>query len=109
MPLGVVHGPATFQGYINSVLYENLDLFCIAYLNDILIYSEDIKNHIHDVRKILERLFKYGLFVKLEKCVFGVSKISFLGFILTTEDIKMDLSRVSTMKNWLLPKSFRDI
>ena len=109
MPFGVVNGPATFQDYINSVLRKYLDLFCIAYLDDILIYSEDIKSHGNDVRKVLEHLLKYGLFVKLEKCVFGVAEISFLGFLLTTEWVKMDPTRVSTIKNWPLPKSFRDI
>lgn len=43
MPFGVVNGPATFQGYINSILREYLDLFYIAYWDDILIYSKDIK------------------------------------------------------------------
>ena len=109
IPFGVVNGPATFQGYINSVLREYLDLFCFAYLDDILIYSEDIKSHSNDVRKVLERVLKHGLFVKLEKCVFGVAKISFLGFILTTEGVKMDPTWVLTIKEWPLPKSFRDI
>lgn len=88
---------------------EYLDLFCIAHLDDILIYSEDIKSHTHDVRKALERLLKHGLFVKLEKCVFGVSEIGFLGFILPTEGVKVDPLRVSTIMDWPLPKSFRDI
>ena len=109
MPFGVVNGPTTFQGYINSVLCKYLNLFFIAYLDDILIYLEDIKSHNNNVRKILERLLKHRLFVKLEKCVFGVAEISFLGFIFTTEGVKMDPTRVSTIKEWPLPKSFRDI
>ena len=42
IPFGVVNGPGTFQSYINLVLRKYLDLFCIAYLDDILIYSKDI-------------------------------------------------------------------
>ena len=109
MPFGIVNGPTTFQGYINLVLCEYLDLFCIAYLNDILIYLEDIKSHSNDVRKILERLLKHGLFVKLEKCIFRVAEISFLRFILTIEGVKLDPTRVLIIKEWPLPKSFRDI
>lgn len=90
MPFGVVNDPATFQGYINSVLRKYLYLFCITYLDDILIYLEDIKSHTYNVKKVLKRLLKYRLFVKLDKCVFGVSEISFLGFILTTEGVKID-------------------
>lgn len=70
MPFGVVNGPATFQGYINSVLREYLDRFCIAYLDDILIYSVDPSQHTNDVRAVLKRLLKHGLFVKLENVYF---------------------------------------
>ncbi len=86
-----------------------MDLISIAYLDDILIYSQNAKTYTQDVIKVLERLLKHGLFVKLEKCVFGVSKISFLGFILTTEGVKMDPSRVLTIEEWPVTKSFRDI
>lgn len=68
-----------------------LNLFCIAYLNNILIYLEDIKSHTYNIKKVLKYLLKYKLFVKLEKCVFEVSKISFLDFILITKGVKMDL------------------
>ena len=84
-------------------------MFCIAYLDDILIYSQNTKIYPQDVRKVLERLLKHGLFVKLEKYVFGVSEISFLGSVLTIECVKMDLSQVSTIEEWPMPKSFCDI
>ncbi len=109
MPFGVVNGPATFQGYINSVLREYLDRLCIAYLDDILIYSVDPAQHTNDVRAVLKRLLKHGLFVKLEKCVFRVKEISFLGFLLTTEGVKMEPSRVSTIAEWPEPTTFREI
>lgn len=70
---------------------------------------ENIKTHIYNVRKILKCLLKYGLFMKLEKCVFGVLEISFLSFILIIKGIKIDFLQVSMIKNWLLPKSFCDI
>ena len=109
MPFEVVNGQATFQGYINSVLREYLDILCIAYLNDILIYSVDPSKHIEAVRQVLKSLLKHGLFVKLEKYVFSVTEISFLGFILTTEGVKMEPSRVSTISEWPEPASHREI
>ncbi len=75
MPFGIVNGPATFQGYINSVLREYLDRLCISYLNDILVYSLDLMQHTNDVRAVLKRLLKHGLFLKLEKCVFRMEEI----------------------------------
>ncbi len=85
MPFGVVNGPATFQGYINSVLQEYLDRLCIAYWDDILIYSLDFSQYTNDVQAVLKRPLKYRLFVKLEKYVFSLEEISFLGFLLITK------------------------
>ncbi len=109
MPFGVVNGPATFQGYINLVFREYLDILYIAYLDDILIYSVNPFKHTEAVRQVLKRLLKNGLFVKLEKCMFNVTEISFLGFILITEGVKMELSRKSTISEWPEPTSHRDI
>lgn len=109
MPFGVVNDPATFQGYINSVLREYLDILCIAYLVDILIYSVDPSKHTEAVRQVLKRLLKHSLFVKLEKCVFSVTEIYFLGFILTTEGVKMEPSRLSTISEWPEPTTHREI
>lgn len=109
MLFGVVNSSATFQGYINSVLHDYLNLFCIAYLNNILIYLENVKSHTKNVRKVLEYLLKHGLFIKLEKYVFSVLELSFLGFIFTTKGVKIDLGRVATTEKWPLPRSFRDI
>ncbi len=45
MPFGLVNGSAQFQGYINSTLREYLDIFVLAYIDDILIYSDDEAEH----------------------------------------------------------------
>lgn len=108
MPFGVVNSPATFQEYINSVLREYLDRLCIAYLDDIFIYSVDPAQHTNDVQAVLKRLLKHGLFVKLEKCVYHVKEISFLGFLLTTEEVKIQPNRVSTIAEWPEPTTFRE-
>ena len=50
MPFGLANAPATFQGYINYILRDYLDVFCIAYLDDILIYSSDPAEHTRHVR-----------------------------------------------------------
>jgi hypothetical protein len=81
MPFGLTGAPATFQRFINDTLREYLDQFCSAYLDDILIYSKTKEEHKIHVRKVLERLRKAGLFAKLSKCEFFVTKTKFLGLI----------------------------
>jgi hypothetical protein len=57
----LTNGPATYQRYINDVLFDYLDEFCTAYLDDILIYSDDELKHQVHVKKVLERLQNAGL------------------------------------------------
>jgi hypothetical protein len=61
LPFGLCNGPATFQWYMNDVLIDYLNKFCIAYLNDILIYSKDPLEHTKQVHKVLSRLQEAGL------------------------------------------------
>ncbi len=60
----------------------------------------------YKVREVLKQLLKYGLFVKMEKCLFHVEEISFVEFLLTTEGGNMGLSRVSTIAEWPAPTNF---
>ena len=85
MPFGLTNAPATFPVYINDALRPFLDRFCTAYLDDILIYSENEEQHIEHVKQILEALTKAGLQVKPQKCEFHTNNIEYLGFIITTE------------------------
>ena len=53
LPFGLTNGPSTYQRYMNDVLFEYLDDFCTAYLDDILIYSENVAEHEIHVKKVL--------------------------------------------------------
>ena len=69
MPFGLTNAPASFQGYINKILAEKLDIFVIVYLDDILIYTDDDGDgHVSAVRWVLEQLRKFSLFANLKKC-----------------------------------------
>jgi uncharacterized membrane protein YukC len=84
---GLVNAPAAFQGYINNVLREHLDQFCIAYLDDIVVYSNLLEEHQEHVRLVLAKLREARLYLKLSKCKFEVQRISFVGFIVTLEGV----------------------
>jgi len=96
---GLTNGPATYQRYMNDVLFDYLDDFCTAYLDDIIIYSEDPLEHECHVRKVLERLRKAGLQVDIKKSEFKVTRTKFLGFIVSTNGIEVDLKKVAVVKN----------
>ena len=71
MLFGLSNASASFQGYVNKILAEKLDVFVIVYLDNILIYTEDAgQGHVEDVRWVLGELRKHGLFTNLKKCHF---------------------------------------
>ena len=78
MPFGLTNAPASFQHLINDTLREFLDVFCTAYLDDILIYSDTLKEHKAHVTSILRKLESAGLYLKPEKCEFHTQKVKYL-------------------------------
>jgi Reverse transcriptase (RNA-dependent DNA polymerase) len=70
MPFSLTNTPATFQSYINDALRGLLDEICVAYMDDILIFSTLHEEHADHVRQVLQRLREYSLYTKLSKCEF---------------------------------------
>jgi hypothetical protein len=109
MPFGLCNAPGTFQGYINEAVREYLDLFCTAYIDDILVYSESEKEHTEHVLKVLRRLKERNLQLDIDKCEFDVKEVKYLGLIITTEGIRMDPEKVAVIRDWQTPKSAKDV
>lgn len=102
-PFGLCGAPATFQRYINDVLYDILNDYTTAYLDDILIYSSDVKEHTAHVREVLQRLAKAGLQIDLAKCEFCVTRTKYLGLIITPGGIEMDPEKIKAIADWEPP------
>ena len=109
MPFGLTNAPASFQALINDTLREYLDHFVIVYLDDILVFRNSQEEHEQHVKMVLDKLRSAGLYVKAEKCKFHVREVEFLGFRVGTSGITMDPSKISTVQNWPIPTSIRDI
>ena len=90
MPFGLVNAPVMFQEYINRVLHDCQDVTCLAYLDNILIFSEDEAEHTEHVREVLCCLSKAGLYLNLEKCKFWTKWVGFVGYIVTPGGIAME-------------------
>ena len=109
MPFGLCNAPSTFQAFINDTLREHLDVFCSAYLDDILVYSNTKEEHIDHVRKVLDKLKRAGLYLDINKCQFHVTEVKYLGLIITTEGLKMDPKKIDTIVNWKTPRCVKDV
>ncbi|KAK3547882.1 hypothetical protein QTP70_000339 [Hemibagrus guttatus] len=90
MPFGLTNAPAVFQALINGVFQDLLGKGVIAYIDDILVYSSSMEEHVRMVREVLFRLQQHHLYVKLEKCEFHRSTVTFLGK-LTSAEVNYDV------------------
>jgi hypothetical protein len=109
MLFGLTNTPAIFQAYINKILKSLLDITCVAYLNDIYIYSDSIEKYAKHVRKILDCLKKARLYVKFFKCEFDKKEIAFLKYVIGVYEIRINDVKIKTIFNWFTLKSFKDI
>ncbi len=105
MPFGLSNSPAVFQAHVNDVLRDMVDQFIYVYLDDILIFSSSLQEHVQHVRRVLQRLLENGLFVKAEKCAFHAQSVPFLGFIVSPEGVRMDPDKVKAVVSWSTPDS----
>jgi len=97
MPFGLTNALAIFQSFINHVFWEFLNIFCIVYIDNILIFSDSKKKHTRHLRAILKKLAKAGLFIKEEKCNFFTTSTFFLSFIVSPKGLSIDSTKVATI------------
>ncbi len=109
MSFDLINISVIFQIYINKILTELLNNFCVVYLNDILIFFIEKTDHVDHVKQILKRLRKFKLYASLKKCEFFITKVNFLEFIIFIESISMNSSRINIIKTWLRSKMYWEI
>lgn len=109
MPEGLTNAPAAFQRFVNSVFADMLDICVIVYLDDILIYSEDLASHKKHVREVLLRLCKHRLYAKPEKCAFHTTSVEYLGYLLSPDGLTMSSEKIQAIVNWPEPRKVKDI
>lgn len=108
MPFGLSNAPSIFQELM-SVVLEGLSHFAIAYLDDILIFSETVEGHLHHIQVVFDRLRQHGLKLKLKKCGFLQSETNYLGFVIDSSGIKPDPKKVESIKSIPAPTCVREV
>ena len=94
MPFGLTNAPVAFQQFMNDIFSDLLDVCVMIYLDDVLIYSNNMSKHHRHVKEVLKCLRKAGLYTKAEKCEFHSESVEYLGYILSPSGLTMSDDKV---------------
>ena len=108
-PQGPTNAPAMFRHFMNDILREYVDLIAVGILDDVIIFSKSLAEHVQHVRSILEVLRQLRLYAKVEKCEFHKDQMTFVGSLVSKEGIGMDPTKVLAISDWPVPTSVKEV
>ncbi|MBW0494983.1 hypothetical protein O181_034698 [Austropuccinia psidii MF-1] len=107
MPFGLTTAPSSFQNLFNDILQDLLDFYVVVYLDDIMVFSKSEEEHVTHVSTVLSRLRANNLLAKASKCLFHVSSVEYLGYVVSSEGLKMDQAKVRKILDWPPPGNLK--
>lgn len=103
MSFGLCNTPSTFPNTMNLIFKEFLVKCVLVFFDDILIYNSTWVLHLQQLCWVFATLHQHSLVVKVSKCAFALEKISYLGHIVSSEGISVDLVKISAISSWNRP------
>lgn len=109
MPMGLKNSPSTFQRIMDDVLRGLINDCCLVYLDDIIVYSTSLEEHLKHLKKVLDRLQESNLKIQLDKSEFLKKEVSYLGHIVTPEGVKPNPIKIKAIQAYPIPKTTKEI
>ena len=109
MPFGLCNAPATFQRLMNLMMSGLKLQICLVYLDDIIVFSKELPDHVQRLRKIFERLRVAQLKLKHRKCKELQRRVGFLGYVVSEAGIATDLEKIKSVETWPTPTSLKEV
>ena len=109
MPFGLINAPSTFQASMNMILQPFLRKFVAIFFDDILVYSPTLQAHVGHLRLVLQTLRDNHFLVKKSKCSFGQTTVEYLGHVVSSEGVSMDIQKVKVMLDWPKPQNVKEL
>ncbi|UYV77425.1 K02A2.6-like [Cordylochernes scorpioides] len=109
LPFGLCNGPATFERLMDTVLRTHKWKICLCYLDDVIIFSEDLHSHLNRLKTILECLKTAGLTLNASKCRFAYTELLILGHVVSNEGIAPDPEKIISIRKFPTPRTVKDV
>lgn len=109
MPFGLTNAPATFQRVMDNVLKELIGKCCLVYLDDIVVFSSSLQEHMTHLKLVFQKLAQANLKLQIEKSEFLKKEIEYLGHIVTAEGIKPNPKKIEAIKKFPIPQTKKEI
>jgi hypothetical protein len=109
MPFGLTNAPATFQGIMNLIFAPLLRKGVLVFMDDILIYSKSLEEHLALLQQVFEILRQNKFFVKMSKCSFAQPKVEYLGHTISAGGVATEQSKVLAIQEWSTPKNLKEL
>lgn len=109
MPFGLKNAPATFQRVMDHVLRGLIGKCCLIYMDDIIVFSTSLQEHLENLEKILKALEKVNLKLQLDKCEFLKKEVAFLGHLVTDQGVKPNPNKIEAIQKWPVPRNQKEL
>lgn len=109
MPFGLTNAPASFQGAMNMIFAPLLRKSVLVFMDDILVYSRTLEDHIHHLQQVLQLLQDNQFLLKESKCVFAQQSLEYLGHIISNNGVATEPTKIAAIQNWPTPTSVKQL
>jgi len=109
MPFGLTNAPATFQAVMNQMFSEQLRKFVLVFVDDILVYSPTLEEHLLYLQQVFTILQQHKFLLKHSKCSFAQTSLEYLGHIISGTGVSTDPTKVNVVANWATPTNVKQL
>lgn len=109
MPFGLKNAPSVFQRAIDNILRPFIGKFCHVYIDDVIVYSKDEKEHLNNLETVIKALSEAHMKLSSEKSKYFYTETEFLGYVISHNAIKMDPQKLITIEEYPEPTTLRQL